>query len=588
PSLSFASERTKESGSVERIAQQASGEVAPTTPNPSGYTLDPHIVATTTIISNFDYAPTEDITTQTNANGTTVTNTYDSDQLYRLKQKSIDNGTQTLQQFLYDYDKVGNITHIVAESDTATLPNHIADYTYDSLYRLTGHTFTSSSSPSSYTESFTYDGIGNIVTSPQGSYFYQGTTTQNFANPHAATKVGAETLTYDKNGNLVNRTGNLTHTWDYNNRLVKIKLPSQQTGGFSAQSFGGPGQPTLYATYGYDTGGMRVYSHITNQATTTFAFPSFSKVYTATNATTTEHVSVNGVAVATIVTGTANPVVSWNFQDHLRSASIVTNSSANITEEVEYTAFGSLNNDIGTTIERKKYTGHDHDVDALSYTYAKARYLNTEWGRFLSQDPSYLSIGDSNFENQYGLSLEEVLSDPQSLNSYSYVKNNPINLYDPDGKIAIPFALPVFFVAPQAFLIGAAVVGVGVLIVGTAALLRNNNGLSQRPFQTNRIVRVPEQGQPFDTKPPKIPSDWPKWLKWVGGCAVACPQISELVEQYQNFKNWTENFKNKTESSQSNNNQNIMITEDYTKKLYTTPSGAVIDWWGNIISEPTN
>ncbi len=400
-------------------------------------------VATTTIVSDFDYAPTGDITTQTNTNGTTVTNTYDADALYRLKQKSIDNGTQTLQQFLYDYDKVGNITHIVAESDTATLPNHIADYTYDSLYRLTGHTFTSSSSPSSYTESFTYDGIGNIVTSPQGSYFYQGTTTQNFANPHAATKVGAETLTYDKNGNLVNRTGNLTHTWDYNNRLVKIKLPSQQTSGFSSQSFGGPGQPTKYATYGYDTGGMRVYSHITNSATTSFAFPSFSKEYTAANATTTEHISVNGVPVATIVMGTSNPVVSWNSQDHLRSTSLVTDDSANITEEVEYRAFGSLNNDIGTTIERRKYTGHEHDIDALSYTYAKARYLNTDWGRFLSEDPAFLALGDQGFENRYGRSLESFLANPQELNSYSYVMNNSLRYTDPSGEVIFtPAFLP--------------------------------------------------------------------------------------------------------------------------------------------------
>ncbi|MEK7612175.1 MAG: RHS repeat-associated core domain-containing protein [Patescibacteria group bacterium] len=211
-------------------------------------------------------------------------------------------------------------------------------------------------------------------------------------------------------------------------QYLNQEISPQQTGGFSSQSFGGPGQPTLYATYGYDAQGMRVYSHITNLATTTFAYPSFSQEGTAT---TTEHILSNGVAVATIVTGTTNPVVSWNAQDHLRSTSIVTNSSATITEEVEYTAFGSLNNDVGTTIERKKYTGHDHDSNALSYTYAKARYLNTDWGRFLSQDPE-----SRDNPNQF-------LEDPQQLNTYSYARNNPLTFVDITGRITMLFSRPI-------------------------------------------------------------------------------------------------------------------------------------------------
>ncbi len=546
-------------------------------------------VATTTIVSDFDYAPTGDVTFQTNANGTTIENAYDENELYRLKRKIIDDGSNTLQQFLYTYDAVGNITKIAVFSDTATLPNRVTDYEYDSLYRLASSTVNASST-NIFSEIFTYTPVGNILTSPEGVYWYQGTTTANFANPHAATRVGAETLTYDKNGNLVNRTGNLTHTWDWNNRLVKIKLPSQQTGGFSSQSFGGPGQQTKYATYGYDTSGQRVYSHVTNLATTTYPSIYFNE---EGSATTTEHIFVNGIPVATVVIGTGDPTILWNSSDHLRSTSLVTDDSANITEEVGYTAFGSLKNDVGTTIEKRKYTGHEYDADALDYTYAKARYLNTNWGRFLSEDPSYLAIGDINFEDRYGQSLESVLSDPQSLNSYSYVKNNPINLIDPDGEIAIPFALPVFFVAPQAFLIGVAVVGVGALVVGTAALLRNNDGLSQRPFEQSRLVRGPEQAKIFNNEPPKFDPKWPLW-KIIGAvCSVACPAIAQQIEDYKKFNEGIQNFKEGTQTPQGNaqnntNQQNIMMNGDYTTKLYTTPSGAVIDWWGNIISGPKN
>ncbi len=54
-------------------------------------------------------------------------------------------------------------------------------------------------------------------------------------------------------------------------------------------------------------------------------------------------------------------------------------------------------------------------------TYANARYYPAKTGRWLSIDPVYLS-------------LEFNLSDPQSLNSYSYVGNNPLIYVDPNGE----------------------------------------------------------------------------------------------------------------------------------------------------------
>ena len=58
----------------------------------------------------------------------------------------------------------------------------------------------------------------------------------------------------------------------------------------------------------------------------------------------------------------------------------------------------------------------------------QARYQNPAIGRFVSQDPSFLNIGVDR-KNDY-----IQLSQPQKLNSYSYVENNPISMKDPDGK----------------------------------------------------------------------------------------------------------------------------------------------------------
>src|SRR3989338_8619271 len=89
-----------------------------------------------------------------------------------------------------------------------------------------------------------------------------------------------------------------------------------------------------------------------------------------------------------------------------------------------------------------------------------ARYQNPAIGRFVSQDPVFLLAGASNFtdrwnknwrdikpgdpsySNQYGwynnnenrLALQEYLSNPQGLNSYSYVTNNPLKYTDPTGE----------------------------------------------------------------------------------------------------------------------------------------------------------
>src|SRR5216683_1244288 len=53
----------------------------------------------------------------------------------------------------------------------------------------------------------------------------------------------------------------------------------------------------------------------------------------------------------------------------------------------------------------------------------QARYYDGSKGEFLSEDPVFL--GDPR---------QQVLTDPQSLNSYSYGNNNPITKSDPSGR----------------------------------------------------------------------------------------------------------------------------------------------------------
>lgn len=73
-----------------------------------------------------------------------------------------------------------------------------------------------------------------------------------------------------------------------------------------------------------------------------------------------------------------------------------------------------------TYLNSHKFTGYERDW-ATNLNYAKARTYNHNRARFLQPDPLGLAAADT--------------SDPQSLNLYSYVGNDPANFTDPEGLL---------------------------------------------------------------------------------------------------------------------------------------------------------
>jgi len=74
---------------------------------------------------------------------------------------------------------------------------------------------------------------------------------------------------------------------------------------------------------------------------------------------------------------------------------------------------------IRSSLSSSRYTGKERDTES-GLDYFDARYLGSSMGRFMSPDPSGLIYAD--------------LRSPQSLNLYSYVRNNPLIYTDPTGK----------------------------------------------------------------------------------------------------------------------------------------------------------
>src|ERR1700675_3957706 len=77
--------------------------------------------ATSTIVSNFSYAPTGDVSSIQFGNGTVTTNSYNPGALYRLSNKVTTLPSSThAQDLTYSYDALGNITQVVDASNSAT------------------------------------------------------------------------------------------------------------------------------------------------------------------------------------------------------------------------------------------------------------------------------------------------------------------------------------------------------------------------------------------------------------------------------------------------------------------------------------
>jgi RHS repeat-associated protein len=74
---------------------------------------------------------------------------------------------------------------------------------------------------------------------------------------------------------------------------------------------------------------------------------------------------------------------------------------------------------------RSRYTGKERDAESGN-DYFEARYFGSSMGRFLSPDYADEDDGPVSIPNYNP-------SNPQSLNLYSYVRNNPLTSTDPDG-----------------------------------------------------------------------------------------------------------------------------------------------------------
>lgn len=179
---------------------------------------------------------------------------------------------------------------------------------------------------------------------------------------------------------------------------------------------------------------------------------------------------------------------------------------------------------------------------ATNLNYAGDRYYDSSSAKFLSEDPLFLSLGDpkqlGDIMDKMGKSnrgasggndqnkdrakqLENLLSDPQKLNSYSYARNNPLKYNDPTGNGPE-------MVAPLMLIPGVGeVAAIGIAAVGTAAILAYSYNQGHMPMPD---VGLP--GRP-DANNPKMPdSKDPKWVRIIGGAVTVIGLIEDIIQNH--------------------------------------------------------
>jgi RHS repeat-associated protein len=419
-------------------------------------------------------------------NGTSTIYDYDP-QTFRLahltttRPSTIAANQQTVQALAYYYDPVGNITRIRDNADTQNViyfqnqrVEPSTDYTYDPLYRLIkatgrehlGQTGSALSRPQqvtnddsfrirlpqpgdgnamgTYTETYTFDGVGNILT--MAHQVSSGSWTRRYAYNEASQIIASETgnrlsstslpgdpaagpftatYAYDAHGNMTRMPHLPAMVWDEDDRL---RSTTRQV-----VSAGTP-QTTFYV---YDTGGQRVRKTTDGQAAagqtparkTERIYLGGIEVYreyAADGATVslereTLHIDAGDHPIAFVETRTVGAdstpaqLVRYQFGNHLGSAVVELGDQSDIISYEEYFPYGSTSYQAVAnqtdTPKRYRYTDKERDEENDLY-YQGARYCAPWLGRWTACDPKGIAAG---------------------INRYAYVRNRPTRSIDPKG-----------------------------------------------------------------------------------------------------------------------------------------------------------
>lgn len=283
--------------------------------------------------------------------------------------------------------------------------NRTQNFTYDPLNRIT-QAYTNGPN---WGEIFSTDAWGNMWNRAgvTGKTLYEPLNAPPNVHNHLTG------FTYDAAGNLI-RNGSTSYDYDAENHLYLVG-----------------GSPNWL--YTYDNDGQRV-RKAAGSTGTVYWRDSDGDTLAETDLTGNgkeEYIFFNGQRIARrdLPSGT----VHYYFSDDIGSTSMVTNATGSVVEEdLDYYPYGGIvAGSLDSVPQNYKFTGKERDAESGLDNFG-ARYFTSNIGRFMTPDwavrPTTVPYA--------------VFGDPQSLNLYGYVRNDPVSRADADGHISPEAACP--------------------------------------------------------------------------------------------------------------------------------------------------
>ncbi|HKM90109.1 MAG TPA: RHS repeat-associated core domain-containing protein, partial [Candidatus Acidoferrales bacterium] len=204
--------------------------------------------------------------------------------------------------------------------------------------------------------------------------------------------------TYDNNGNTVS-SGGTVNVYDFENHLIQkdgVSMVYDGDGNRVKKTVAGV--TTLFLVDDLNPTGYA--QAVAEEAQSTAALSSY----------------IYGLDLIVRVKQSGTPPTVFYVHDGHGSVRALTNTAGTVTDTYDYDAFGNLIHSTGTTPNNYLFAGEQYDPDLHLY-YNRARYLNTNTGRFWTMDP-----------------YEGDPQSPASLHRYLYATNDPVDLIDPSGR----------------------------------------------------------------------------------------------------------------------------------------------------------
>ena len=284
----------------------------------------------------------------------------------------ITNNIDTTRSQVFTYDQLNRITSALTTSTHATSPTHC------------------------WGETYSLDAWANLQSIAQTTNpSYTGCTGESGFSATANGNNHLSGLTYDSSGNTLTDGAN-TYTWDGESQL----------------------KSAAGVNYLYDGDGRRV----SKSNGKLYWYGSGDEILAETNAsgtTTAEYIFFGGKRVAMLPAG-ANPI--YYIEDLLGTSRVTTSNTGVVCYDADYYPYGGERAYTNTCPQNYKFEGKERDTETGNDDFG-ARYYSNLFGRWLSADWSNVPVPVP-YAN---------LTNPQTLNLYSMVADDPESFADLDG-----------------------------------------------------------------------------------------------------------------------------------------------------------